>query len=152
MFPWVFEPVLERGAPSPGSLSNPNRRLGREASPPLPGRVMEQSPTSQSPTSRFIFVGIDVSKDRLDVHLRPSGEAFAVARNGAGPDQLVARLAVVVPSLIVLEATGGFERTVAAARAGAGGRAAGRNVLSMATLSAIRWTPVLRDPNEGNPA
>jgi transposase len=76
---------------------------------------MEQSPTSQS-----VFVGIDVSKDRLDVHLRPSGEAFAVARNGEGLDQLIARLAEIAPALIVLEATGGFERTVAAALAGAG--------------------------------
>ena len=31
-----------------------------------------------------MFVGIDVSKDRLAVHLRPSGESFAVARDGAG--------------------------------------------------------------------
>ena len=76
---------------------------------------MEQSPTSQS-----VFVGIDVSKDRLDVHLLPSGEAFAVARNGEGLDQLIARLAEIAPALIVLEATGGFERTVAAALAGAG--------------------------------
>jgi transposase len=115
MFPWVFEPVFERGDPSTGSVRNPNSRLGREASPHLQGRVMEQSPTSQS-----IFVGIDVSKDRLDVHLRPSGEAFAVARNGEGLDQLAARLVLVAPALIVLEATGGFERTVAAALAGAG--------------------------------
>ncbi|MGO8832528.1 MAG: IS110 family transposase, partial [Roseiarcus sp.] len=34
-------------------------------------------------------VGIDVSKDRLDVHLRPSGEAFAVARDGKGLENLV---------------------------------------------------------------
>jgi hypothetical protein len=27
-----------------------------------------------------VFVGIDVSKERLDVHVEPSGEAFAVAR------------------------------------------------------------------------
>ena len=32
-------------------------------------------------------VGIDVSKDRLDVHLLPSGEAFAVARDGKGLEQ-----------------------------------------------------------------
>ena len=28
-----------------------------------------------------IFVGIDVSKDRLDVHVRPGGEAFVVTRD-----------------------------------------------------------------------
>jgi transposase len=67
-----------------------------------------------------VFVGIDVSKDRLDVHLRPSAEAFAVARNGEGLQNLVVRLAALRPAVIVLEATGGFEITVAAALAGAG--------------------------------
>lgn len=66
------------------------------------------------------FVGIDVSKDRLDVHILPSGQAFAVARNGEGLDRLVAELRTRLPSLIVLEATGGFEVNVAAALAGAG--------------------------------
>jgi transposase len=65
-------------------------------------------------------VGVDVSKDRLDVHLRPSGEAFAVARDGRGLENLVERLAALDVSLIVLEATGGFETTAAAALAGAG--------------------------------
>ena len=67
-----------------------------------------------------ITVGIDVSKDRLDVAVRPSGERFAVPRTGAGLDDLVARLKVVKPNLIVLEATGGFETVVVAALAGAG--------------------------------
>jgi transposase len=62
-----------------------------------------------------MFVGIDVSKDRLDVHLRPSGEAFAVARDGPGLEALAARLRDHAPALVVLEATGGFEATVAAA-------------------------------------
>jgi transposase len=66
-----------------------------------------------------IFVGIDVSKDQLDVHVRPSGEAFAVARNGKGLNELVERLRSVGPTLIAVEATGGFETIVAAAIAGA---------------------------------
>ena len=66
------------------------------------------------------FVGIDVAKDQLDVHIRPSGEAFAVARDGPGLEQLLKRLAPLPPSLIVLEATGGFETLVAAAIATAG--------------------------------
>jgi transposase len=65
-------------------------------------------------------VGVDVSRDRLDVHLRPSGEAFAVARDGKGLENLVERHKALNVSLIVLEATGGFETTVAAALAGAG--------------------------------
>lgn len=66
-----------------------------------------------------IYVGIDVSKDRLDVHVRPSGEAFAVARNGRGLEELVERLSTLSPALIAVEATGGFETIVAAALAGA---------------------------------
>lgn len=67
-----------------------------------------------------MFVGIDVAKDRLDVHVRPTGEAFAVARDGEGVAALVERLKAMAPVLIVLEATGGFEVTVAAALAAAG--------------------------------
>lgn len=66
-----------------------------------------------------VYVGIDVSKDRLDVHVRPSGEAFAVARDGKGLEQLIDRLRIVSPVLVAVEATGGFETIVAAALAGA---------------------------------
>jgi transposase len=77
---------------------------------------MGQPPSAREP----LFVGIDVAKDRLDVHLRPIGETFAVARDDAGLEELVARLAGRTPTLVVLEATGGFEIAVAAALAGAG--------------------------------
>jgi transposase len=66
-----------------------------------------------------IYVGIDVSKDRLDVHVRPSGETFAVARDGKGLEELVVRLQACSPTLVAVEATGGFETIVAAALAGA---------------------------------
>lgn len=66
------------------------------------------------------FIGIDVSKERLDVHLRPSGEAFAVGRDGESLAALIDRLAALGPALVVLEATGGFEVTVAASLAAAG--------------------------------
>lgn len=65
-------------------------------------------------------VGIDVSKDRLDVAVRPSGEAFAVLRKAAGLDDLVQRLAVLQPHIVALEATGGFETVVTATLAAAG--------------------------------
>lgn len=67
-----------------------------------------------------MFVGIDVSKDRLDVHVRPSGEVFAVARDSDGLEELVARLQAQTPRLIVVEATGGFETVVASAIGAAG--------------------------------
>lgn len=64
-------------------------------------------------------VGIDVSKDRLDVHIRPGGRRLAFARDEEGLDALRAELVVLAPALIVLEATGGYEITVAAALAAA---------------------------------
>jgi transposase len=67
-----------------------------------------------------MFVGIDVAKDRLDVHLRPAGEAFTVARDSEGIEALAARLAALKVELVVLEATGGFETVVAAGLAAAG--------------------------------
>jgi transposase len=66
-----------------------------------------------------IYVGIDVSKDRLDVHMLPGGQAFAVTRDGKGLKELVEKLSSVRPRLVAVEATGGFETVVAAAIAGA---------------------------------
>ena len=67
-----------------------------------------------------VFVGIDVSKEHLDVAVRPSGEAFVVERNAAGLDRLIIRLRELSPHVVALEATGGFETVAAAALAGAG--------------------------------
>jgi transposase len=66
-----------------------------------------------------ITVGIDVSKDRLDIAVRPSGEVFAIERNPAGLEQLTLRLGALSPNLVALEASGGFETVVAAALAAA---------------------------------
>ena len=65
------------------------------------------------------FVGIDVSKDRLDVHVVPSGRTFTAQRDDKGLEQLAGDLRQFTPALVVLEATGGFEITVAAALASA---------------------------------
>jgi transposase len=67
-----------------------------------------------------MFVGIDVSKLRLDVYLRPSGERFVTDHDDEGVAALVGRLAALAPALIVLEATGGIEVRLAAALAAAG--------------------------------
>src|SRR5262249_25762678 len=64
---------------------------------------------------RLLFVGIDVSKARLDTALRPSGQTFADPNTPDGIAALVARLAPLRPALIVLEATGGYEMPLAAA-------------------------------------
>lgn len=66
------------------------------------------------------FVGIDVSKDHLDVHVRPTGEAFRAAADEPGVAATVARVAAAGPAAVVLEATGGYEAPLAAALAAAG--------------------------------
>src|SRR3954447_18955116 len=100
----------KHGAP-PAASTQPERSPG-PTSPHQRSRVMDKSPT---------FVGIDVSKDRLDVHLRPSGEHFTVSHDEAGVAALVERLAALAPTLVVLEATGGMEVRLAAALAAAVG-------------------------------
>jgi len=60
----------------------------------------------------LISVGIDVSKAQLDVEIRPSGEKQSFANDKVGIKALVKWLAKVAPTLIVLEATGGYERQV----------------------------------------
>lgn len=67
-----------------------------------------------------VIVGIDVSKDRLDVAVRPGGIAFAVSRDGEGIASLVEHLGRFVLKAVAVEATGGFEKVVAAGLAGAG--------------------------------
>jgi transposase len=67
-----------------------------------------------------LFVGIDISKDRLDVQIQPSEERFSVAYDDSGVGELVRGLQGLVPQRVVMEATGGYETTVAAALASAG--------------------------------
>jgi transposase len=70
-------------------------------------------------SSAQAFVGIDVSKYRLDVHVRPTNSAL-FARDADGIPALAAHLTSFPVALVVLEATGGFEVEVAAALAGVG--------------------------------
>jgi transposase len=67
-----------------------------------------------------VIVGIDVSKDRLDVHVRPERVAFHVGRDGEGIAALATRLVALAPRAVGLEATGGYETVVTAGLAAAG--------------------------------
>ncbi|MGO7638558.1 IS110 family transposase [Rhizobium leguminosarum] len=67
-----------------------------------------------------IVVGIDVSKERLDVAILPQGEVFAVGNDHAGIDELVERLKGIGVDAIALEATGGYEMLAVAGLSSAG--------------------------------
>jgi transposase len=60
------------------------------------------------------FVGIDVSQSTWDVHIRPQGRSFSVPADHEGATLLRQQLAALGPCLVVLEATGGLERGLAA--------------------------------------
>lgn len=58
-----------------------------------------------------VFVGVDVSKGRLDVHVHPLGEAFAVSNDRTGRRQLIARLSELgCTGVLAVEASGGYEK------------------------------------------
>jgi len=61
------------------------------------------------------FVGIDVSKDHLDIACRPEPTRWRVANDGAGIAECLAQLRQLKPALIVLEATGGWQCSLVAA-------------------------------------
>jgi len=64
-------------------------------------------------------VGIDVSKDRLDVHVHPDGTALSFSRDASGIEALIGKLAGLVLQSVAVEATGGFETVVVASLAAA---------------------------------
>lgn len=67
-----------------------------------------------------MMIGIDVAKAELVVASRPSGEVWTVPNDDGGVRALVERLRPLAPELLVLEATGGYERLVVVALAAAG--------------------------------
>jgi transposase len=66
-------------------------------------------------TATDLFVGIDISKNRLDVAVHPGDQAFSCLNNAAGIQKLVGRLQKLNPQIILLEATGGYEFLLLAA-------------------------------------
>ncbi len=67
-----------------------------------------------------MFVGIDVAKAELVVAIHPTNARWTVANDERGMHTLVARLQAEPPTLIVLEATGGYELLSVAALVAAG--------------------------------
>lgn len=99
-------------------ISNSRQGLGARI-------VQDREPVTASPPARevlvreseAIFVGIDVSKDHLDVAVHGAPEVRRVTNDEPGIEALVSELKELRPTLVVLEATGGFEMPVAVALA-----------------------------------
>src|ERR1700683_4824100 len=87
---------------------------GRSHSQDRAARMTDStSPSVSSPggDASAIFVGIDVAKDKLDLARTDSSEIFTVTNDAAGIRRILDLLRPIRPTLIVIEATGGFERT-----------------------------------------
>lgn len=67
-----------------------------------------------------LFIGIDVSQDKLDVGVWPTSELWVVNNTDEGVVALIQKLTALQPKLVVLEATGGLERRAVHALAAAG--------------------------------
>jgi transposase len=83
--------------------NNPNSRKG-EISPHLQGRELAME---------NVYVGIDISKEKLDICILPSKEFFTMTNDDSGIIELAKKLAEYTPKLITFEATGGLEISVA---------------------------------------
>src|SRR5258705_8322065 len=100
---WVHRDRVRAWGPVHSFHEQPEQSLGLRE-PAFTRTGMEQP----------LFVGTDVAKDGLDVHFRPTGEAFSVPHDDAGLAGLAGRLTRLHPTLVALEATGGYEVPVAA--------------------------------------
>ena len=64
-----------------------------------------------------IYVGLDVSKERIDIAARPTGTSWSVSYDSDGVDDLVAQLKDLKPAGVITESTGGLELPLVAALA-----------------------------------
>jgi len=75
---------------------------------------------TQASSLQPISVGIDVSKDKLDMAFDPAGESLVFSNDPDGHADIVEQLKPCSPERIIVEATGGYERRVVAALKAAG--------------------------------
>ena len=68
-------------------------------------------------TTPGVVVGIDVAKAALVVAVRPLGERWSVPNDDTGVERLRDHVRRLAPTLVVLEATGGYEHAIVAALA-----------------------------------
>lgn len=106
-----------RGSPIAGSPEAVVQRARTVARTILRVRIRKEG---RLHVAEQVFVGIDIAKDTLDIHVLPSHQKWQYPNDARSIAQLVKRLRAQAPLTIVLEATGGFEITLAALLVDAG--------------------------------
>jgi len=109
---WVSEGRRVDFQKQPEQMRGPRARILRKA-----GHTKIRSPSRKEPVTPTAdtFVGIDVSKATLDVHVLPAQRAWSTLNQDDAVRALCKELAALNATLIVLEATGGLERRLLAA-------------------------------------
>ena len=115
--PGVSKPVKKHESSGRFSLQSPNGCASSSSH-------CRKDGTRGGPDMEDVVVGIDVSKAQLDTAFSAQGEVVGFGNDEKGISQLLERLSAVRPSLVVMEASGGYETTAAAAIAAAGWRLA----------------------------
>ena len=114
----IARPVVSNTVGEPEVAVRPSHSRARTVARAKSSHLARTGRRSVSPEQVLmsdVYVGIDVSKARLDVAVRPSGEIWAFSNDEAGFATLVERLKPLSPKLVVLEATGGYQAPLAAA-------------------------------------
>jgi transposase len=107
------EPVEINGAALADTEAKPGARLVSSQRPygcTVATTVCKEGITKMSDS--VTLAGIDVSKDKLDVHVLPSNLVFTVDRDRRGLGELCRRLHKAGVIRVALEASGGYERVV----------------------------------------
>ena len=114
----ALEAVTKRD-PRRAHGTNPNSRLSRRRSSCAPSSSHLQERGNTMPETSM-YVGVDVAKATLEVASRPEGLKLSVPNTPRGHRELLAALEGRDVKLVVLEATGGYERAIAAELLAAG--------------------------------
>jgi transposase len=107
------------GEPDPASPS----RIQPEQSPgPLPSqaRIARKGLSVTTPANAWTAVGIDVAKAQLDIADADTSHHWTIPNDPDGHARLRQRLKALRPDIVVIEATGGYERAVVGELAAAG--------------------------------
>jgi len=94
------------------SSGEPEQLKGRERPNTSVGSTPLYGLEKQMTTSTGKFVGIDVAKDKLDVVVLGEAKASQVSNDGKGIANLIKQMQKLQPEMIVVEATGGYQRAV----------------------------------------
>lgn len=93
--------------------SSPNSRQNRDHIDDTSSHLQDRVNTIATPSEIVpVWIGIDIAKDKFDVHIRPIAKRYTFANKSQGFEQFLVQLKQ-FPSLqlIVVEASGGYERS-----------------------------------------